>query len=70
MNKRREEHYRQERYKQENYKTMQLQNTNIDALRNEYDKKIADKNLIINELLKKVKTLTIELADYKLGKNI
>jgi hypothetical protein len=67
MNKRREEHYRQE-----HYKTIQLQNTNtnIDALRNEYEKKIADKNLIINELLKKVKTLTIEIADYKLGKNI
>ena len=72
VNKRREEHYRQEHYRQEHYKTIQLQNTNtnIDALRNEYEKKIADKNLIINELLKKVKTLTIEIADYKLGKNI
>jgi hypothetical protein len=72
INKRREEHYRQERYKQENYKTMQNQNINttIDALRNEYEKKIADKNLIINELLKKVKTLTTEIADYKLEKNV
>jgi hypothetical protein len=59
MNKRREEYY----------KNTQMQ-THIDALRNEYEKKLGDKNLIINELLKKVKTLTTELADYKLGKNV
>ena len=65
MNKRREEYYRQEQYK-----AMQNTNTAISSLRNEYEKKIADKNVIINELLKKVKTLTVELADYKLGKNL
>jgi hypothetical protein len=80
MNKRREEHYRQEHYRQEQYRQEQyrqeqyrqeqynaIQNTNtaINSLRNEYEKKLADKNIIINELLKKVKTLTTELADYK-----
>ena len=64
MNKRRAEFYRQQ------HTTMQNTNTAISTLQNEYEKKIADKNLIINELLKKVKTLTVELADYKLGKNV
>jgi len=34
------------------------QNQSIEALRNEYEKKLADKNYIINELLKKIKLLT------------
>ena len=40
----------------------------IDAIRNEYEKKIENKNILINELLKKIKEITIELADYKSGK--
>ena len=32
---------------------------------NDYEKKIADKNYIINELLKKIKTLNTELENYK-----
>ncbi len=40
----------------------------IDAIRNEYEKKLENKNILINELLKKIKEITIELADYKSGK--
>jgi glycosyltransferase involved in cell wall biosynthesis len=40
-------------------------NTNIETIRNEYEKKLSDKNIIINELLKKVKELTTELDKYK-----
>jgi hypothetical protein len=43
-------------------------NKDIETLRNEYEKKISDKNLLINELLKKVKEITIELNEYKTGK--
>jgi hypothetical protein len=37
----------------------------LDAMRNHYEKQLADKSYLINELLKKVKELTIELSDYK-----
>ena len=62
LNKRRAEYYR----------NLQNTNSNInnDAIRIEYEKKLADKNIIINELLKKVKSLTLEISDYKLGKMI
>jgi glycosyltransferase involved in cell wall biosynthesis len=40
-------------------------NNNIITLRNEYEKKISDKNILINELLKKVKQLTQELTEFK-----
>ena len=40
-------------------------NKDIETLRNEYEKKLSDKNLIINELIKKVKALTNELEEYK-----
>jgi len=40
-------------------------NLAINILRSEYEQKLADKNIIINELLKKVKQLTLELATYK-----
>ena len=43
-------------------------NKDIEALRNDYEKKIADKHLLINELLKKLKEITNELNDYKTGK--
>ncbi len=43
-------------------------NKDTETLRNEYEKKISDKNLLINELLKKIKQLTSELSDYKTGK--
>ena len=40
-------------------------NTCITTLRNEYEKKISDKNILINELLKKIKQLTQELSEFK-----
>jgi glycosyltransferase involved in cell wall biosynthesis len=40
-------------------------NTCITTLRNEYEKKISDKNILINELLKKIKQLTQELLEFK-----
>jgi glycosyltransferase involved in cell wall biosynthesis len=40
-------------------------NKDIETYRNEYEKKISDKNLLINELLKKIKELTLENADLK-----
>ena len=43
-------------------------NKDFETLRNEYEKKLSDKNIIINELLKKVKLLTNELEQYKLCK--
>jgi len=43
---------------------------NIETIRNEYDKKIENKNILITELLKKIKELTIELSDYKTGKTV
>jgi seryl-tRNA synthetase len=43
-------------------------NKDIETIRTEYEKKIENKNILINELLKKIKELTIELADYKTGK--
>jgi glycosyltransferase involved in cell wall biosynthesis len=43
-------------------------NKDTETLRNEYEKKICDKNILINELLKKIKELTSELSDYKTGK--
>ena len=61
----------------ENNKQLQLQlqqkqhlftnpiNTCIVNLRNEYEKKISDKNILINELLKKIKQLTQELSEFK-----
>ena len=38
-------------------------NKEIESLRNEYEKKISDKNILINELLKRIKQLTIELDE-------
>ena len=43
-------------------------NKDIENIRIEYDKKIENKNILINELFKKIKQLTIDLADYKCGK--
>jgi hypothetical protein len=37
----------------------------IEDVRNEYEKKIENKNILINELLKKVKELTTEINHYK-----
>ena len=42
-----------------------LQQTNNTAIRDEYEKKLADKNVIINELLRRIKGLSEELATYK-----
>ena len=57
----------------ENIKILQQQqnlcnnplNTCVTTLRNEYEKKLSDKNILINELLKKVKQLTQELFEFK-----
>jgi glycosyltransferase involved in cell wall biosynthesis len=35
----------------------------IETIRNEYEKKLSDKNLLISELLKKIKQLTLELNE-------
>jgi glycosyltransferase involved in cell wall biosynthesis len=43
-------------------------NKDVETLRNEYEKKLSDKNVIITELLKKVKQLTNELEYYKSSK--
>ena len=40
----------------------------IDKIRNEYEKKLSEKNVIISELLKKLKEITSELSEYKTGK--
>ena len=40
-------------------------NSCIATLRNEYEKKLSDKNILINELLKKIKQLTQELYEFK-----
>ena len=40
-------------------------NKDIETYRNEYEKKLSDKNLLINELLKKIKELTLENAELK-----
>ena len=42
----------------------------IETIRNEYEKKIENKNILITELLKKIKELTVELSDYKTGKTV
>lgn len=43
-------------------------NKDIETLRNEYEKKISDKNILISELLKKIKQITIEIEELKTGK--
>ena len=40
-----------------------------DVLKQHYDKQLSDKSYLINELLKKIKALTIELDEYKNNKN-
>lgn len=43
-------------------------NKDIETIRNEYEKKISDKNLLITELLKRIKQLTLELDELKSNK--
>jgi hypothetical protein len=43
-------------------------NKDIDEIRTQYEKQLADKSYLISELLKKVKELTCELNEYKKGK--
>jgi glycosyltransferase involved in cell wall biosynthesis len=43
-------------------------NKDIHDLHKEYDKKISEKNYLINELLKKIKELTLEINEYKMNK--
>ena len=45
-------------------------NKDVDTLRNEYEKKLSDKNIIITELIKKVRMLTNELHQHNQSKNI
>jgi len=40
-------------------------NTDIQTIRNEYDKKLSEKNVLITELLKRIKQLTIEIDTLK-----
>ena len=40
-------------------------NKEIESLRNDYEKKISDKNVFISQLLKKIKELTIELREWR-----
>ena len=40
-------------------------NIEIESIRNEYEKKLENKNILINEMLKRIKELTTELSDYK-----
>ena len=49
---------------QPNFKNESV-NNNIITLRNEYETKLSDKNILINELLKKIKQLTQELSVFK-----
>lgn len=44
--------------------------SDLNVMKNEYEKQLADKNYLINELLKKVKNLTEELNEEKLNKKI
>jgi radical SAM superfamily enzyme len=55
---------------QEHNKMLQQQMLNnnmksIDSLRDEYEKKLSEKNILINELLKKVKQLTNEVNELR-----
>lgn len=56
----------------EEHRKIQEQQTNsnfisrdVETIRNEYEKKMSEKNYLINELLKKVKQLTNEVAELK-----
>ena len=40
-------------------------NKDIEAVKQHYEKLISDKSYLINELLKKVRMLTLELDQYK-----
>jgi len=40
-------------------------NKDVETIRNEYEKKLSDKNLLITELLKKIKQMTLELDELK-----
>jgi glycosyltransferase involved in cell wall biosynthesis len=69
-----DEHYKMIESQQKLLTTMykpsqQFMNTDFETIRNEYNKKIENKNIIINELLKKIKELTLEVAEYKNGKS-
>ena len=61
--KRLEEHNKMFQPHQPHPQQPQLLNMDIETLRNDYEKKIADKNIIINELIKKVKELTLKLSN-------
>ena len=45
-------------------------NKDIENLRAEYEKKLLDKNLLINELLKRVKELTNQISNFNTDKNL
>ena len=61
--KRLEDHNKMLQAQQKILSLSNLNNKDIETLRNEYEKKLSDKNLLINELLKKIKQLTIEVND-------
>jgi hypothetical protein len=39
--------------------------TSVEAVKQHYEKLLSDKTYLINELLKKLKSLTVELDEYK-----
>ena len=69
-NKRIEDHSKMLENQQKLIKSLQGTNSNtniqeIDAIKQHYEKQLSDKSYLINELLKKIKALTIELDEYK-----
>ena len=61
--------YKQEENRQQRLLelTNKIKNQNdISIIESIYEKKLADKSILINELLKRIKTLTEELEKYKL----
>ena len=66
--KRSEDHIKMLQTQQQISSLSNLNNKEVETLRNEYEKKLSDKNIIISELLKKLKQLTIQLNDYQSGK--
>lgn len=64
-NKRLEDHNKMIQSQQKLLSFYNPVNKDIDIIRNEYEKKLSDKNILISELLKKIKLLTLELDELK-----
>ena len=68
--KRLEDHNRMLQAQQKLLSLSNLNNKDVETLRNEYEKKLSDKNLLITQLLKKVKQLTIEVNELQHFKSL